>query len=197
MWTATKIKTAPAVEPILKADVKAHMRIESSYTAEDDYIDALIKVAREHIESFTGRKLINQTWYAYYNCWPDDKDYILLPFAPVSSITAVTYTDSSDVSHTWSTDYYDTDFNSEPCRITLGYSDSWPTDTLASRNPIRIEFITGYGAAGSTVPTPLIHAIKMLVSDMYEQRESNIIGRSVYATKAVDNLLSSYRMWRF
>lgn len=197
MWTATKIKTAPAAEPILKAAAKEHMRIESTFTAEDDYIDALIKVAREHVEDITGRKLINQTWYAYYDKWPDDKDYLQLPYAPVSAVSAVTYTDSSNTSHTWSTSYYDTDLNTEPCRIVLGYSDDWPADTLAMRNPIRVEFITGYGAAGSSVPYAVIQAIKILVADMYESREQLIVGRNVYATKAVDMLLAPYKLWRF
>ena len=120
-----------------------------------------------------------------------------MPYAPVSAVSSITYIDSTNTSHTWSTDYYDTDLNSEPCRIVLGYSDDWPTDTLAMRNPIRVEFIAGYGAAGSSVPYPLIQAIKILVADMYESREQLIIGRNVYATKSVDLLTAPYRMRRF
>lgn len=197
MWTATRIKTAPTVEPLYLDDVKAHIRIESTYTAEDDYIESLITVAREHVESITGRKLINQTWYAYYDGWPECEDYITLPFAPVVSVTAVTYTDSGNLAHTWPITNYDVDINSEPCRITLGYGDSWPSDTLANRNPVRVEFIAGYGSSGSKVPFPILQAMKIIVSDLYEQRESNIIGRSVHVTRAVDNLLSSYRMFHF
>jgi uncharacterized phiE125 gp8 family phage protein len=197
MWTATKLKTAASVEPVSVAEAKSHMRIESTYTAEDVYIGTLITVARDHIETLTGRKFISQTWNAYYDKWPDDRDYLHLPFAPVSSVTSVVYTDSANVAHTWSTDYYDTDLNTEPCRIVLGYSDDWPTDTLAMRNPIRVEFIAGYGSAGTACPPSLLQAIKFLVADMYESREQLIIGRNVYATKAVDNLTAPFRLWRF
>ena len=54
------LTTAPAIEPVTRADVLSYMRVESS--AEDALIDLLIPAARDYVEQSTGRALITQTW---------------------------------------------------------------------------------------------------------------------------------------
>ena len=64
------IATAPAAEPISTADAKLHLRVD--ITDDNDLIDALVKVAREHVEIITRRALITQTWDYYLDDFPGE-----------------------------------------------------------------------------------------------------------------------------
>lgn len=192
----TSIVTAPAAEPVSLADAKLHLRIETAYTADDAYITALITLAREYVELVTNRKLITQTWKYYPEHWPC-RDYIDIPFGKLQSVTSIAYYDTDGSATTLSASKYIVESATDPGRVVLAYGETWPSDALYPSNPIHIQFVCGYGLAGSTVPTPIIQAIKIMVSDMYEQRESAIVGRSVLITKVIDNLLFPYRLWSF
>ena len=52
----------PAVEPVLLAEAKAHLRIDGD--DEDDLIGALIAAARVAVETEIRRVLIAQSWRA-------------------------------------------------------------------------------------------------------------------------------------
>jgi uncharacterized phiE125 gp8 family phage protein len=192
--TGKKIITAPAVEPVLIADTKEHLRVDSGFTDDDGYITGLIKVAREYVENFCSLQLIDQTWEAYYPGWPFGQ--IELPFYPVKSVESVEYTDIDGNETTFSDTLYSVDLVSEISRIVLNDGESYPSVTLAKVNPIKITVICGYGAAGSAVPGPICQAIKILVADMYENREQTLVGSIQSEFPAVSRLLSNYRMFR-
>lgn len=52
----------PDIEPVTLAEMKRHLRCFLSVTDEDDDITALIVAAREWVEDYTARALIDQTW---------------------------------------------------------------------------------------------------------------------------------------
>lgn len=52
----------PAIEAVTLAELKLHLRTYASDTAEDDLLSALIVVAREWVEDYTGRVLVDSTW---------------------------------------------------------------------------------------------------------------------------------------
>jgi len=54
--------TQPTIEPITLAEMRLHLRAYDGVTAEDDAIEALTKAAREWVEDYTGRALIEQRW---------------------------------------------------------------------------------------------------------------------------------------
>ncbi len=54
--------TGPEIEPVTLAEMKRHLRCYSDLTTEDDDITALIVAAREWVEDYTGRALIDQAW---------------------------------------------------------------------------------------------------------------------------------------
>ena len=58
------LKTAPTAYPLGLKEVKQHLNISVGWTEDDDYLDALIKVATDRVEQFTRRRLVSQTWYA-------------------------------------------------------------------------------------------------------------------------------------
>ncbi|MDD5226814.1 MAG: head-tail connector protein, partial [Candidatus Omnitrophica bacterium] len=64
-------------------------------------------------------------------------------------------------------------------------------------NPIKIRFVCGYGAAGTSVPKKILSAVKMIIADLYENREAQAVGSAqiFFENKAVDRLLASARLW--
>ena len=188
----TTLKTAPVVQPISLNEVKRHLRIDIDDVDQDDYLQDLIVVARRRVESITWRKLITQTWYAYLQNWPRG-EYIELPFGNLQSVTAIKYTDDDGDESTWSSSEYIVGTDYQKGRITLADGYTWPNETLYPSNPIEIEFLCGYGLAAS-VPPELKHAMKMIISELFENREISIVGVSFQEMDTINNLLSDYRL---
>jgi len=194
-----KVNTEPAVEPFSLDEVKKHLRLAVTtgdadiYTEEDDFLNRAITTARRSVELRSGRALITQTWEAYLDRWPTGRSF-KLPYPPLVSAT-VTYRleDDSGYDNTLSTVVVDT--TSEPGRIVLDVNERWPTEALHPVNPIKITFVCGYGDAGSDVPSGIISAIMLLISDLYEHRGETMAGVNIYRTEAVDALLQNYRIW--
>ena len=65
---ALLLTTPPNAEPIVLADVKAHLRL--AITDDDAYITSLITAARRAIESRYGLCLMPQSWALFTDHWP-------------------------------------------------------------------------------------------------------------------------------
>jgi len=189
----TTLETAPAAEPVSTAEAKTHMRIASSYTSDDTYISSLITIAREHIENVTWRKLITQTWNYYLDSFPSG-GYINIPFGSLQSVSSVVYTDSDGDNTTWSSSEYIVDTGSIIGRVVLAYGYTWPNFTAYPSNPIKIQYVCGYGDTGASVPDSLLHAIKLLVADMYENREILIPNVQFANSQTFESLIQNYRI---
>jgi uncharacterized phiE125 gp8 family phage protein len=194
----TTLKTAPAKRPLTLNSLKNQLYIvaDDSY---DDHLYTLIDTATVWIEQYLCRKLISQTWYAYFDKWPDT-DYIEIPFGNLQSVTAVKYTDTDESESTFSSADYLVDTDSIPGRVVLKYGETWPTVTLSPSNPIEIEFVTGYGDDVEDIPASVLHAMKMLCSQHFEHREPQEITNMInihsldFGTKT---LLYPHRVWRW
>jgi uncharacterized phiE125 gp8 family phage protein len=193
------ITTAPDVEPVTLTEVKKHLRLATTtaeataYTSEDDLLNRLITVARIQAEQETGRAFITQTKTMYLDTWPGGKA-IRIPYPPLQSAT-VTYRleDDDDYDNTLST--VDVDIVSEPGRIVLQPNESWPSGTLYSEKPIKIEFDCGYGDEAADVPEGIKSAILLRIEDLYEHRGEIVLGVSVgRIAGAIDSILASYRI---
>lgn len=189
----------PTIEPVSKTEVKKHLRLVTTtaeavvYTVEDDLLDRLITVARVQAEQETGRALITQTKIFYLDNWPGC-NFIKLPYPPLQSAT-LTYRLEGDDDYSNTLSSVDTDIVSEPGRVVLQPNESWPSGTLYSDKPIKLEFVCGYGDSGDDVPAPIKAAILLKISDLYEHRGEVVIG--VAANKiadAIDCLLRSYQI---
>lgn len=189
----TKLKTAPVKYPISRLDAKRHLRVDLDLTADDEYIDTLIATATQTAEQFLHRRLITQVWYWYLNCWPG-RDRVEIPFGQLQSIEGIKYLDYAGDETTWATDQYIVDTGSDPGGVVLAYDAVYPTDTLYPSNPITIEFTTGYGLTGADVPDNIMHAIKIMISDMYEYRESDYLGTIHTKMDTVNALLTPFKL---
>lgn len=198
-YTGTK-QYIRVVAKVLSASCEfgASILVNEASTAEDDLLTALIQTAREYVEHVTRRALITQTWDYYLNGWPSG-DAIILPFGNLQSITSLSYkdTDGTETTLVENTDYL-VETNSDGFgRIVLPYGESWPSDDLYPSNPIKIRFVCGWTAA-SSIPSIIKTAVKMIVADMYENREGQIINPSTATyqeNKTVGRLLASSRLF--
>ncbi len=170
MANASIESVAPAVEPVTLAEAKLWLRIDHS--TEDALILELVASARREVERFCGRQLINSTRIWRLDHFPSD-GVIRLDRPPLVSVSSITYVDTAGATQTWATDQYDVDTDSEPGRITLAFNQSLPSDVRGgAANVVTITYVVGYGAARENVPETYKVAIKSLVADGYEHRES-------------------------
>ena len=61
LW-ALELVSGPEIEPVTLAEAKRHLREYDDVTTNDADITALIQGAREWVEQYTARALIDQTW---------------------------------------------------------------------------------------------------------------------------------------
>jgi len=182
------LDTPATSTPIDLDAAKEHLNLDT--TDDDAYVLSLIGAATKHIETITNRALISQTWSQYLDAFDDE---IELSRSPLSSVVAITYTDTDGATQTAATSLYDVDTVSTPGRVLLAYGKSWP-DTRSVRNAVRIQYVAGYGDAGD-VPQPIKQAMKILIGHWYEHREPVIAGTIVSSVPmSVDSLLMPYRV---
>lgn len=197
---AIEILTEPICEPLTCLQVYEHLRI-NPYDEEIDessieYIETLIAAVRTDTEGFLNRALITQTWKYYLDEWPSAK-YIEIPKSPLQSISSVTVLTVDKVPATLDPIYYLIDTVSNRGRLVLAEDESWPTEKLYPMNPIQIEFVCGYGDTPEDIPKRIIQALLIGVADLYENRESVIVGQATNVLKldTVERLLYPYKVW--
>ncbi len=193
MNTALVIVTEPTEEPITLDQAKAHLRVDTD--DDDAYILGLIKVAREYAETATRRSLITQTWKYYLEDWPKG-DHFDIPMAPLQSVSLITYENSAGTVATWAATEYVVDTYSTPGRVVLAYGKSWPNATLNVSNPICITFICGYGTPDD-IPEKIKQGNKIDIADLYENRESIVIGQTVNHLPFLEKRFYSEKVWGF
>jgi uncharacterized phiE125 gp8 family phage protein len=169
-----KTITAPAAEPVLVADAKLHLRIVG--TDEDTYLTHLIKVAREKVERDSRRALITQTLELQLDRFPAGQGVIALPYAaPLQSVTSVTYTDTAGAATVLSTNDYESDIDVDPGRVRPVSAKTWPS-TDNALGAVRVRYVCGYGTAGTSVPSTLLHCMYLLIEHWYCNRGIVVIG---------------------
>lgn len=161
--------TPPSGQAITTAEAKTHCRVETS--ADDAYIDALIAAATDFIQDeIYGHRQILQATYdlPVYEFWGGE---FRLPRPPLASVTSVKYYDTSSVQQTLASSFYEvrTPWR-QPGTIWLAPLQTWPSVQTDKRYPITIRFVAGY--ASGQIPTPIKHAIKLLVGHWYANREA-------------------------
>ncbi len=208
-----KVKTAWTTSAVATSEQKSFMRVD--FNDDDTLIGELIKVAQNNVEEYTGRAITQQTLQLFLDRLPyyrDENlregvytapdlnvsaDYIVLPKPPVASITHVKYYSNDNTASTFAASNYFADVDSTSARVVLKNGVSWPTLTeLRQANAYEVQYVAGYGANASDVPTPIIQAIKLLTTHLYENREM-VTSMSVNSIPyTVGQLLQPYRVIR-
>ena len=182
------VTTPPASEQVTLADAKLHLRVIDS--AEDTLIDAMITAAREHVEKLLGYALVTQSLRATLVGFPAS---IELP-GIVTTVSSVKYTDADGVEQTLAPAAYAVDMSGGGARIVPVYGTSWPA-TRCEPASVRVAFVAGYAA--NAVPKSLCAAIKLIVGDLFENREAAVTAQGVMVTienPTVDCLIFPHRI---
>jgi uncharacterized phiE125 gp8 family phage protein len=194
----TRVVTQPPVEPVTLAEIKAHLR-GITHSDHDEELSGLIAASRQHIERIIGRALVQQTRAVKYQAWPKGNVFEL-PYPPIQSVMSLKYTDTDGTEYTFSSDNYSVDATSEPGRLVLGYSKSWPSTTLHHPEyPIEITYVCGYPAIEESppdyranIPDGIKNAIKLDVERRYDKPPEGYAER---LDQVIDILLAPYKVW--
>lgn len=181
---------APSVEPVTVDEVKTQLIIDGNDL--DAEVAAMIAPARQLVEQMIGRALITQTWDRWYDAFPA---VMSLPWAPLQSVTAITYVNTDGAEQTLSPDVYTVDADSEPGRVYLAYGQSWPS-TRAIPKAVKVRFVAGFGDTSDDVPACIKLAIMLLVGSLMNNREDDAPIALHKVPWGVKSLLADHRMYR-
>lgn len=172
---------------ITVADLKAHMRV--THTHEDTLIGALRSAAISWVEEHCNIKLGSYTARGYlpgfYNSY--------IPIGPVTAISEVKYQTTADKDYasdltTLAAGNWYTDEISQPARIAFR---DYPSVYEYALTPVVVTFTAGY----STMPAPVLQAIRLLVSHLYENRQEEVAGTITSRLKfGLEALLNPFRI---
>ncbi len=224
-WRTT-LTTAAVELPLTLAEVKSHLGIGDDDESNDVNLMGTLRACTEACERYTRRSFINTTWTMFMDRFPgralpwwdgvrqgadteltDLTEAIFVPRPPLVSVTHIkAHTQAGTTTTVLAADYI-VDTASEPGRIALKSTKSWPTAALRTINGVEVQFIAGYGTAGSDVPAPIRQALLICVGDMDSNREGSPakfekVGDSSISRFGPDlipvpaaNLLNTYKVW--
>ena len=172
-------ETAPIVEPVTLAEAKEYARIDGS--SEDTLITSLIKAARLHCESFTGKSLIPKTVTVTSFTYPYQ---FQMPYGPLLSENNVTKCVTLDQNAVETTLNYQVNAGLYPKLFILGGAQSY-------------KFKLIYTAGFTTVPEDIKLAIKMMVNTLYERREDFSDLQAIESPLGVKALLMPYKTYNW
>jgi uncharacterized phiE125 gp8 family phage protein len=170
-----ELVTAATGDVFTVEEAKDRLRRRTDTAIEDPQIEALLKAAVAYLEEDVRISLLTQTRRVWYDAVPCDGMF-LLDRGPVASVSSVKLYDTADAATTLASSVYQLDAVSIPARLVERSGQSWNTSTsLRSVNAVAIEYVAGYGATGSFVPSPLKQAALLLVGSLFEHREQVIV----------------------
>ena len=168
------VETQPPINPITVDDVKAQSIID--HDLDDSLISSYITAARQWCEGYLNRALITTRYKMVLDAWPVS-ECLDIPRPPLVGIESFTYIDKDDNSATLTiADTFVVSTVGTPGRIALKDGVNWPTTELRPIAGIEIVFDAGYGSGATDVPEAIRQAVKLVAADLYENRESSVVG---------------------
>lgn len=173
----TIITAAPTVEPITLDEAKAQLRIESAFTADDDYINAIISVARDRCENYCNQFFTEQSISILYK--GIIPVIVFLPY-PNLTVASVTYTDADNAQQTVNSGDYIVDAINQTITFSASFDSINYQVNATTAAPVQI---VGVG-----------QAIKLILTALYELRTETVVAASLAENPAVKALLYPYRL---
>lgn len=194
----SNIITQPTLEPLDLASAKQWLRVDGD--DQDTVIRDLIRVAREECENYTGRATYTTTYRDSLDRFPGmsvqappanaiplaplvneqwpltEPPYAInLMRSPVIAVSSIQYYDADGTLQTLSSSAYYADTSQEPGRVTPAQGYVWPATQLTRPGAVLITYTAGY-ASREAIPAPMVHAMRMMLSHWYENREAVLTG---------------------
>lgn len=168
---------------------KDHLRVSDN--ASDALISGAIQASTGFAENFLNRTLATKSYRLSLDDWAPR---IFLKLPPLITVDSVKYDDENDVEQTLATSVYESGHINKLPFIQLAPDQSWPDlSTTTALERIRIDYTAGYGGA-SDIPDPIVQSMLLNIGDMYENRETQVIGQPINENPASINLLFPYRI---
>lgn len=182
MVTDVKFEDLEAVSIVTLQMAKKQLRIEPSFTEEDDLIQGYIDAAIAMSEDYIGGHIVEKNMILKMDKF--DNPLIFEAF-PIQAVESVKYfpVDSSDVQELESTDYDLTSVNPKVSRI--NFKKTPQTDKRFDAVTVSVKV----GIEKEKIRKPIIQAILLQISDMYERRED----RTEVITTVATALLRPYK----
>lgn len=180
-WFPATVTVAPASEPITIEQARRQCRLAPGDDSYDDDLTDYIAAARAHVEQYCGTPLVTRTISAQADGFAD---LARLPFAPVQSVTSIGYVDTDGANQTVAAEVYEVRADGLEASAVLASGQYWPEVRPGSR--ITLTAVVGY----DTIPDDVIHAIKLLVAQLFDAHE---IGPAQGWTW-LDSLLCNHRV---
>ena len=180
--------TGPSREPVSRAEVRHHLRLEDD-PEQLGQLDLFVSAARHWFEARTS-STVHETEYLFTLdlrsvfalqavTWPASR-YIPLPRAtPLVQIVSFKYADSSGNLLTVSPSLYIADTFELPGRLTLAVGESWPPAVSYPVAPVRIQYRAGLAASPQVeadADTKIAHLL--LIGALWENRETEVVADS-------------------
>lgn len=166
--------TADVEEPLGLQEAKQHLNYALTETTHDEEVQRWIKEARQQVEQDTGLALPLQRVILSIAQFPSYRSWLNLPVWPVRSVEAFSYVDRDGAEQNILASPSDFLLSSteRPARLGLTETSNWPT-TARKFNPGTLEVMAGWETRNE-IPRPLVLAVKKLIGDYANFRESSI-----------------------
>lgn len=178
--------TTLITDPVTLDEAKQHLRI--THSDEDAYIASLLIAAYQVAQDFCQCIIPLQTFEGKIDRFPCE---IRLPRDPVVSVESIKYFDTSGVETTLDPSAYH--LSKSPLKSTIkpAYNTSWP-DTQSGFDKVTIAFTAGYAEP----PENMKAAIKLIIGELYMNREQSIVGTIVARVPlSAEYLLSPFKSY--
>jgi uncharacterized phiE125 gp8 family phage protein len=190
-----QITVQPTLEPISLTEAREHLRNEG-LTVDNDYLEALIVAARQYIEKYLNRALIEQTCLQSWDRVPSNAVFELAQ-NPLISITSFKYYDENGVLQNYSN--YQLDTQSDIVKLVPNVDTVFPSTQNGRLNKIQITYKCGYGDAAEDVPQLIKQAIKIMIAYLYDENRGGVvsgqgISMEIKHPKVIEYLLVDYRL---
>lgn len=162
-------ESEPRAEPVTRAELAAQLRIRSN--AFDAEFTRIIAAARGFVETLANVVMIERVFDWRMDRFPCGK--IVLPRAPLQSVTSITYRDGDDAVQTLDSAEYRVVTDS--VRGFVESVDGWPS-TYNRSAAVTVRFVAGFGDLPEDVPQTLRQAVLLAAAHMFENKQPLLIG---------------------
>lgn len=176
---SVELTTGGVTEPVTLAEAKEYARIDGF--SEDALITSLIKMARTHCESYTGKCIVLKTVTITSFTYPYQ---FQMPYGPLTNKLNITKCVTIDQNGVETPLNYEVNAGLFPKLFILGGAQSY-------------KFKLVYTAGMSPVPEDIKLAIKMLVNTLYERREDFSDLQAIESPLGVKALLMPYKTYNW
>lgn len=187
-----RVLTPPVYRPISLQEAKDHLRVDSD--DDDALIEGMIAAATNYFDGPAGilnRAILAQTLeltLPEFPCGP-----IVLPCPDLIEIVSLRYATLGSPDRETLTEYQ-IDRAGVQARLWPAYGQSWPSVPCGLVNAVTIAYRAGFGTHPGAVPDDLKSTVKLMLSDLYENREPVITGAIVSKLDTLQALWFRYKV---